>query len=131
VMAAAEAVLDEIHTNGAAIYQHLRAVGDTLACGLGEIFRCLGRAHVVQHVGPMVSLFLTTEPVEGITEYRQARTLCDLEGYIQFQHVMQRSGVYFHPNLFEPMFLSTTHSNEDIAIVLERMEQGARACQPK
>jgi glutamate-1-semialdehyde aminotransferase len=35
--------------------------------------------------------------------------------------------VYFHPNQFEPMFLSTAHSHEDIATVLERIEDAARA----
>jgi glutamate-1-semialdehyde aminotransferase len=35
--------------------------------------------------------------------------------------------VYFHPNQFEPMFLSTAHSHDDMASVLERMEDGARA----
>jgi glutamate-1-semialdehyde aminotransferase len=41
---------------------------------------------------------------------------------------MQRAGVYFHPNLFEPMFLSMAHTSEDIAAVLERIEAGARKC---
>ena len=34
---------------------------------------------------------------------------------------MQNSGVYFHPNQFEPMFLSTAHTSEDIDMVLDRM----------
>lgn len=32
------------------------------------------------------------------------------------------------PNMFEPMFLSTAHTSEDIATALERMEEGARQC---
>jgi glutamate-1-semialdehyde 2,1-aminomutase len=36
--------------------------------------------------------------------------------------------VYFHPNQFEPMFLSTAHTPGDIAAVLDRMEDGARKC---
>jgi glutamate-1-semialdehyde aminotransferase len=31
--------------------------------------------------------------------------------------------VYYHPNQFEPLFLSAAHSNEDIATVLDRFEQ--------
>ena len=41
---------------------------------------------------------------------------------------MQRRGVYFHPNQFETMFLSTAHTAADIDIVLERFEDGARSC---
>jgi len=44
------------------------------------------------------------------------------------QHALQQSGVYFHPNMFEPMFLSTAHTYDDIEIVLDRYEDGARAC---
>jgi glutamate-1-semialdehyde 2,1-aminomutase len=35
--------------------------------------------------------------------------------------------VYYHPNQFEPMFLSAVHTTEDIGIALERLEQ-AVAC---
>jgi glutamate-1-semialdehyde 2,1-aminomutase len=34
-------------------------------------------------------------------------------------------GVFFHPNMFEPMFLSTAHTSEDVAVVLERVEVAA------
>ena len=51
------------------------------------------------------------------------RRHCDFERYIELQHYMQRAGVYFHPNQFEPMFLSTAHTPADIGLVLERFEQ--------
>ena len=41
---------------------------------------------------------------------------------------MQRTGVYFHPNQFEPMFLSTAHTRADIEAVLDRLEEGVRKC---
>lgn len=128
VTAAAEAVLDEIAANRAGIYGHLHAVGDRLAAGLTEIMSRLGVPHVVQHVGPMVSLFLTTEEVGHLKEYREVRRYCDFEKYIRFQHEMQRRGVYFHPNQFEPMFLSTAHTAKQIDTALQRIEKGARQC---
>lgn len=128
VMAAADAVLSEVIDRGPQIYRQLNERGAQLASGFHEIMERLGIPHLVQHVGPLLSLFLTTEPVESLKNYREVRQFCDFEGYIQFQHEMQRNGVYFHPNEFEPMFLSTAHTEQDIARVLEVMEEGARRC---
>jgi glutamate-1-semialdehyde 2,1-aminomutase len=127
VMAAADAVLDILHRDADTIYSHLDSVSTALAEGVDEIFTRLGIPHQVQYVGPMISMLLTHDDVEPLTNYRDVRRHCDFEKFIRFQHQLQRSGVYFHPNQFEPMFLSTAHSHEDIATVLERIEDGARA----
>jgi|HubBroStandDraft_6_1064221.scaffolds.fasta_scaffold65305_2 glutamate-1-semialdehyde 2,1-aminomutase len=123
VMAAAEAVLDEILANGENIYRHMYAVSDELCRGVGEILSRAKVPHLIQNVGPMISIFLTNGPVDGIHEYRDVRRHCDFAKYIRLQHMMQRSGVYYHPNQFEPLFLSAAHTNEDIATVLDRFEQ--------
>ncbi len=127
VMAAADAVLDEMHRDGEAIYAHLESVSTALAEGMDEIFSRLDVPHQVQYVGPMISMLLTRDDVGPLTNYRDVRRHCDFEKFIRLQHQLQRSGVYFHPNQFEPMFLSTAHTHDDIASVLERIEDGARA----
>jgi glutamate-1-semialdehyde 2,1-aminomutase len=127
VMAAADAVLEEMHRDGESIYGHLESVSATLATGLDGILNQLGVPHRVQYVGPMISLLLTRQETGPLNDYRAMRQHCDCEKYIRLQHWMQRAGVYFHPNQFEPMFLSTAHTHDDIATVLERFEEGARA----
>jgi glutamate-1-semialdehyde 2,1-aminomutase len=127
VMAAAEAVLDEVLANGTSLYRHMRNVSDELVRGADEIFDRAGVPHVIQHVGPMISFFLTTGTDQPLRNYRDVRRHCDFEKYIRLQHLMQQSGVYYHPNQFEPMFLSAVHTPEDIAIVLDRFER-AVAC---
>jgi glutamate-1-semialdehyde 2,1-aminomutase len=99
-----------------------------LADGLKDIMTQLRIPHLVQHVGPMISLFLTTRAVEKFTDYRAVRRYCDFDRYIRLQHELQRRGVYFHPNQFEPMFLSTAHNEALIDETLERIEAGARRC---
>ncbi len=129
VMAAAEAVLDEILANPVQLYEKLNQASDALAHGLHDVMQRLGIPHVVQHVGAMCSLFLTDAPVPGgLRDYRAVRRHCDLEKYINFQHHAQRLGVYFHPNQFEPMYLSTTHEPHHIASALERIEEAAKQC---
>jgi glutamate-1-semialdehyde 2,1-aminomutase len=56
------------------------------------------------------------------------RRNCDFERYIRLQHCLQRAGVYFHPNQFEMMFLSTAHGGEHIVGALEKFDQGVREC---
>jgi glutamate-1-semialdehyde 2,1-aminomutase len=123
VMAAAEAVLDEVLTHGTAMYPHLEDVTHQLARGIDTILDGAAIPHVVHQVGPMLSFFLTDGVVEGINEYRDVRRHCDFAKYIRMQHLMQKAGAYYHPNQFEPMFLSTAHTSDDIGLVLERFEQ--------
>jgi glutamate-1-semialdehyde 2,1-aminomutase len=127
VMAAADAVLDEIHRDSTAIYNHLNSISSEFAEGAREVFTRLGIPHQVNQVGPMVSMILTTGDVGPIRSYRDIRRHCEFDKYIRFQHQLQRSGVYFHPNQFEPLFFSTAHTRQDVAAVLERIEDGARA----
>jgi glutamate-1-semialdehyde 2,1-aminomutase len=128
VMAAAEAVLDTVLADRAGVYGHLHKIADQLAAGLREIMDRLSVPHQVHHLGPLVSLLLTKDDVEDLYNYRDVRRHCDFDQYIEFQHHLQRSGVYFHPNQFEPMFLSTAHTSDDVAWALQRVEEGARKC---
>ncbi len=128
VMSAAEAVLDTVLADRVGIYQRLHELGDMLALGIGEIMTRLDIPHQVHHLGPLLSLLLTKDDAPELFNYRDVRAHCDFQRYIDWQHHMQLSGVYFHPNQFEPMFLSTAHTREDIAAALERMEEGARKC---
>ena len=126
VMAAAEAVLDTIIEDREGFYDHMFDVGNRLRSGLQEIMDRVGAPAVAQNVGPMISLFLTKEPVDGIREYRDVRRHCDFENFIRFQHEVQRRGVYLHPNLFEPMYMSQAHTREDVDNALNRIEDAAR-----
>lgn len=128
VMAAAEAATNEILESHETMYPELRKISAELASGLREILARLDVPHVVQQVGPLLSLFITREPVEKLTEYRDVCRHCNFEKFIELQHAMQRRGVYIHPNQFEPIFPSTAHTLRDIGIVLDRFEQAAQEC---
>ena len=128
MMAAVEAVLDQILARREEVYGHLNAVGLQLAQGLRDIMGGLGVLHAIHQVGPIVSLFLTKERRERVATYRDVLKFCDADKYIAFQHEMQRRGVYFYPSQFQTMFLSTAHTTEDIALVLQRFEEGTRQC---
>jgi glutamate-1-semialdehyde 2,1-aminomutase len=128
VMAAAEAVLDAILADTAGIYEHLETIGNRFADGVDDILTQLDIPHQVHHLGALISVLLTDEGAPQLHNYRDVRRHCDFEGYIQWQQTMQRDGMYFHPNQFEPMFLSTAHTIDDIDAALDLMERGARQC---
>jgi glutamate-1-semialdehyde 2,1-aminomutase len=128
VMAAAEAMLDGVLADRDGIYGYLHQIGDKLAHGIDQIMTRAGVPHHVHHLGPLVSVMITTGQVDQIANYRDMRRYCDFDRYITWQHWLQRAGVYFHPNQFEPMFLSTAHTHADIDEVLQRMEEGTRKC---
>jgi glutamate-1-semialdehyde 2,1-aminomutase len=128
VMSAVEAVLDTVLADKQRIYLHLNRVADQLAAGMNDIMTRHNVPHRVVHLGPLLALMLTDQHDVELANYRNVRQHCDFDRYIKFQHHMQRDGVYFHPNQFEPMFLSTAHTTADIDAVLERMEDGARKC---
>lgn len=128
VMAAAEASTGLLIRDQESIYPAVYRAADEFAAGLREILDRRGVPHLVQYVGPMLSLFMLREPVDNLAEYRDVRRHCDFDKFIELQHAMQRRGVYFHPNQFEPMFLSTCHTSADLAIALERFDDAVAEC---
>jgi len=128
VMSAANAVLDTVLDNKKGIYKYLHRISDRLAGGIKEILQRLNVPAKVHNVGPMISIFLTKGEVGELRNYRDVRQHCDFKSFIKFQHEMQRCGVYLHPNMFEPIYLSTAHTDDDITSVLESVEDAAKTC---
>ncbi len=65
----------------------------------------------VNRVGSMFTFFFTETPV---TDYETAKT-CDTARFGKFFHHLLANGVYFPPAQFEAAFLSTAHTDADIA----------------
>ena len=65
----------------------------------------------VNRVGSMFTFFFTPDPV---TDYESAKR-ADTRRFRQFFHWMLDRGIYLAPSQFEAGFVSTAHSEEDIA----------------
>lgn len=126
VLSAANAVLTHVLAERELLYAELNDRANQLATGVREILMRRSVPHVVQHVGPMLSIVLTKTPAERLINYRKVRQHADAERYIQLQHALLDRGVYVHPNQFEPLYLSTAHRKQDIDEVLERIESTIR-----
>jgi glutamate-1-semialdehyde 2,1-aminomutase len=126
VLSAANAVLGLVMAEGDRLYAELNERAAQLTSGIEQILRRREIPHVVQHVGPMISVVLTQGHVDALTNYREVRRYADFDGYIRLQHGLLDRGVYVHPNQFEPLYLSTAHSEQDIEDVLERFDATIR-----
>ncbi|OKY24828.1 glutamate-1-semialdehyde 2,1-aminomutase [Thalassotalea sp. PP2-459] len=117
-MAAGLASLQELSQGN----KHEKLTANTEALAKG--FKAAADSHniplSINYVGAMFGFFFTEE--QQITSFSQA-TACDGEIFKRFYHLMLEEGIYLAPSAFEASFLSTAHSDEDIAKTLAAAEK--------
>ena len=101
------------------VHEHLCETTATLARGIEDIAKRCGVPVRVNQVGAMFSVFFTDEDV---VDYRSARA-ADSQRYSRYYRAMLEEGVYLAPSQFEAAFVSTAHSEQDVANTLERLER--------
>ncbi|MEM3186196.1 MAG: glutamate-1-semialdehyde 2,1-aminomutase [Conexivisphaerales archaeon] len=69
----------------------------------------------INRVGSMIGIFFTDSDVKNYVDARKT----DAKAYSKFFHYMLTLGVYLPPSPFETVFLSTSHSDEDIRMTVE------------
>jgi glutamate-1-semialdehyde 2,1-aminomutase len=116
-MAAGLAMLEIIQEPG--FHADLERKTRLLADGMLAVAIDAGVPFSVNHVCGMFGLFFTAEKVETYTQ----ATACDVPAFNRFFHAMLERGVYLAPSAFEAGFMSSAHSEQDIADTL----QAARA----
>ncbi len=77
----------------------------------------------VGHVGAMFGFYFLKSADGKITDYASAKQFADTEKYAGFFHAMLEQGVYFAPSQFEAAFMSSVHTDEDIAHTLNAIER--------
>jgi glutamate-1-semialdehyde 2,1-aminomutase len=112
-MAAGLAMLELIQAPG--FHERLAACTRLLADGLQSVADGEGVAFSTNRVGGMFGLFFSAERVRS---YAQATT-ADAARFNRFFHGMLKRGVYLAPSAFEAGFMSSAHSDQDIADTLE------------
>jgi glutamate-1-semialdehyde 2,1-aminomutase len=108
-MAAGIAALEELVATDA--YAKLEQVGAALEAGLREAARCANVPVTFNRCGSMFCGYFTSEPVHNLADAMKS----DRERFKKYFHGMLEEGVYLAPSQFEAGFLSTAHSEADIA----------------
>lgn len=117
-MAAGLAALTEISKPG--VYEALTAKTSALLAGLQAAADKAGVPFTTNQVGGMFGLFFTEQP--KVTSYQQA-TLCNIDAFKRFFHLMLAEGIYLAPSAYEAGFLSLAHSEQDLAATIAAAER--------
>ena len=113
-MTAGIATLELLQEPG--VYQQLELNGSKLSQVFVDAFSKIEKNVLVNRVGSMMTLFITDQ--EFVKDWTTARR-CDTSAYGAFFHSMLKFGVYMPPAPLEALFVSTTHSDEQIDQVSE------------
>jgi glutamate-1-semialdehyde 2,1-aminomutase len=115
---AVAAGIAQIEQLDAAAYDTLEARGQQLQAGVQKIIDANDYPLCQHRVGSMFSLFFSRGPIRDHEDVKN----CDMERFNKFFHAMLERGVYLAPSQFEAGFLSTAHTPEIIATVLDKIE---------
>ena len=113
-MAAGLAMLGLIQAPG--FHDQLAARTRLLSDGFQSVADGEGVAFTTNRIGGMFGLFFSAE--KEVTSYAQA-TAADVALFNRFFHGMLKRGVYLAPSAFEAGFMSSAHTDQDIADTLE------------
>jgi len=108
-MAAGFAALKHIKDNPG-IYKELEEKSTYLEKGFKENLNSVGKNYAMNRVGSMMCMFFTEENVDCF----KSAVKSDISLYGKYFHEMLKRGIYLAPAQFEAMFVSTTHSKEDL-----------------
>ncbi len=88
----------------------------------GRISETLGRKgirHSINQIGSMFTVFFNPGPV---SDYESA-VKSDTAMYAKYFRGMLKNGVYLPPSQFEACFISTVHTQKDLALTLSALER--------
>lgn len=122
VVAAAYASLTELDKPG--VYQKLHKIGNMLQNGLQDAIDATKTEAIVQGVGPGGCQLMFTK-LSKIRDYRDFLS-CDSEKYMKMHKKLMKRGIYFHPQQYEHLFISTQHSEEDVETCITAVKEVLR-----
>ncbi len=96
-------------------YERLETLADKPVKGFAAAAQRAGVPLTINRIGSMFTLFFTPHPV---TDYASARK-SDTARFGRFFHALLDRGIYFPPAQFEAAFVSTAHTEDDIAKTIE------------
>jgi glutamate-1-semialdehyde 2,1-aminomutase len=100
-------------------YPRLADYTRRLAMGLSALATKQGLPHTCPHIGSMITLFFTPDPV---TDYASA-TRSDTKRFAQFFHAMLDRGIYLACSQYEAHFVSAAHTEADLEATLTAAQE--------
>ena len=101
------------------VYQQLEERSERLGQGLVRAAREAGIDATLNRIGSLMSLFFCSESVTGLNSALKS----DQEQFARYFTLMLNEGIYLAPSQFEALFVSLSHTREDIDQTIEAAEQ--------
>ncbi|MGA4517686.1 glutamate-1-semialdehyde 2,1-aminomutase [Solibacillus silvestris] len=92
-------------------YEYFRKLGDQLEEGFRAAATKYKIPHTVNRAGSMIGFFFTNEDVIDFDSAKSS----DLELFAEYFKLMAEEGIFLPPSQFEGLFISTAHTEEQIA----------------
>ena len=108
------------HLRAEGFYENLTAQLKKLLTGLQAAADEAGIPFKTQQVGAMFGLYFTDQ--DDITSF-DSMLKCDVDAFRKFFHGMLQRGVNLAPSAFEAGFISSAHSDEDIAFTIQAAKE--------
>lgn len=99
-------------------YKEFERKGDMLEAGIKAAAKKYDIPNTFNRAGSMIGFFFTDEDV---INYDVAKS-SNLEYFAAYYREMANQGIFLPPSQFEGLFLSTTHSDEDIEKTIQAVE---------
>jgi len=114
-MAAGIATLEHLISNEQTLYPQLERITAAMAEGVAALAREKDILLTTNQIGSMFTWFFTSQPV---TDFASAAS-SDTAAFGRFHRAMLDQGVWLPPSQFEAAFVSTAHTQQDVAFLLE------------
>lgn len=108
-------------------YTYFNELGDMLEVGLKEVFAKHNVPLTVNRAGSMIGFFINEGPVTNFEEANQS----DLKLFGEMYRELTEQGIFLPPSQFEGMFLSTSHTKEDIEKTIAAFDVALSKVAPK
>ncbi len=115
----------KILTENTEIYADLAAKGEKLFGGIDALLKQYHAPCTMNHIGSLGCIFFTTDAVKNYDDAKKA----DTGRFAEYFRHMLGNHVHLAPSQFEAMFLSVTHTEEDLNTTLNLVEDYLKAIQ--
>lgn len=122
VVAAANASLSELDKPG--VYPRMHKIGKMLEDGLRQAIEDTKTEAIVQGAGPGGCQLMFTK-LKKVRDYRDFQT-CDAPKYMRMHKKLLKKGIYFHPQQYEHLFISTQHTEDDVQTCVSTVKEVLR-----
>jgi glutamate-1-semialdehyde 2,1-aminomutase len=123
--AAAIATIERLLMHNGEVYRHVESLGDRLQQGLEEILRNSDLSAVVARQGSAFCIYFMDHCPRDWHDLAQCNDFALDE---EMRRTLIERGIYFFPQATKQCSISAAHTERDIEVTLEQVEQSLAAC---